>query len=113
MQQDKSSAQSKTDPLDLVIAGGGMAGSMLAYVLLSQNPALKLAIIEQSPELATDQQPSKASFDSRSIALAHGSVELLQQWGLWQDLQQSGCAIKHIHISDRGHFGNTCFRPGD
>jgi len=113
MQQDKSSAQRDTDPLDLVIAGGGMAGSMLAYVLLSQNPALKLAIIEQSPELATDQQPSKASFNSRSIALAHGSVELLQKWGLWQELHQSGCAIKHIHISDRGHFGKTYLNATD
>lgn len=107
MQQDRSSAQTNTDALDLsldlVIAGGGMAGSMLAYVLLSQNPELKLAIVEQS----SDSEPSKASFDSRSIALAHGSVELLQQWGLWQDLHQSGCAIKHIHISDRGHFGKT------
>ncbi len=60
-----------------------------------------------------DEQPSKASFDSRSIALAHGSVELLQQWGLWQDLQQSGCAIKHIHISDRGHFGKTYLNAAD
>lgn len=109
MQQDKSLAQSKTDPLDLVIAGGGMAGSMLAYVLLSQNPELKLAIVEQS----SDSEPSKASFDSRSIALAHGSVDLLQQWGLWQDLQQSGCAIKHIHISDRGHFGKTYLNAAD
>ncbi|OGO77486.1 MAG: 2-octaprenyl-6-methoxyphenyl hydroxylase [Chromatiales bacterium RIFOXYA1_FULL_46_5] len=113
MQQDKSSAQTSTDALDLVIAGGGMAGSMLAYVLLSQNPELKLAIIEQSSELGTDEQPSKASFDSRSIALAHGSVELLQQWGLWQDLQQSACAIKHIHISDRGHFGKTYLNAAD
>ncbi|WP_233078150.1 2-octaprenyl-6-methoxyphenyl hydroxylase [Rheinheimera soli] len=113
MQQDRSSAQTTTDPLDLVIAGGGMAGSMLAYVLLSQNPALKLAIVEQSSELGTDEQPSKASFDSRSIALAHGSVELLQQWGLWQALHQSGCAIKHIHISDRGHFGKTYLNAAD
>lgn len=113
MQQDNSSAQIKPDPLDLVIAGGGMAGSMLAYLLLSQNPGLKLAIVEQSPELATDEQPSKASFDSRSIALAHGSVELLQQWGLWQDLKQSGCAIEHIQISDRGHFGKTYLNATD
>ncbi len=108
-----SETQSTEQPLELVIAGGGMAGSLLAYVLLSQNPALKLAIIEQSAELGTDEQPSKASFDSRSIALAHGSVELLRQWGLWQDLQQSGCAIKHIHISDRGHFGKTYLNAAD
>lgn len=108
-----SDNRSAEQALDLVIAGGGMAGSLLAYVLLSQNPALKLAIVEQSPELASGEQPSKASFDSRSIALAHGSVELLQQWGLWQELQQSGCAIKHIHISDRGHFGKTYLNAAD
>lgn len=108
-----SDNRSAEQALDLVIAGGGMAGSLLAYVLLSQNPALKLAIVEQSPELGNDEQPSKASFDSRSIALAHGSVELLQQWGLWQELQQSGCAIKHIQISDRGHFGKTYLNATD
>ncbi|WP_127021207.1 2-octaprenyl-6-methoxyphenyl hydroxylase [Rheinheimera mangrovi] len=104
-----SETYSTEQPLDLLIAGGGMAGSLLAYVLLSQNPALKLAIVEQS----SDKEPSKASFDSRSIALAHGSVELLKQWGLWQELQQSGCAIKHIHISDRGHFGKTYLNAAD
>ena len=104
-----SETYSTEQPLDLLIAGGGMAGSLLAYVLLSQNPALKLAIVEQS----SDKEPSKASFDSRSIALAHGSVELLKQWGLWQDLQQSGCAIEHIHISDRGHFGKTYLNAAD
>jgi 2-octaprenyl-6-methoxyphenol hydroxylase len=108
-----SDNRSAEQALDLVIAGGGMAGSLLAYVLLSQNPGLKLAIVEQSPELASGEQPSKASFDSRSIALAHGSVELLQQWGLWQELQQSGCAIKHIQISDRGHFGKTYLNATD
>lgn len=108
-----SDNRSAEQALDLVIAGGGMAGSLLAYVLLSQNPALKLAIVEQSPELASGEQPSKASFDSRSIALAHGSVELLQRWGLWQELHQSGCAIEHIQISDRGHFGKTYLNATD
>lgn len=108
-----SDNRSAEQALDLVIAGGGMAGSLLAYVLLSQNPGLKLAIVEQSPELASGEQPSKASFDSRSIALAHGSVELLQQWGLWQELHQSGCAIEHIQISDRGHFGKTYLNATD
>ncbi|KKL02045.1 2-octaprenyl-6-methoxyphenyl hydroxylase [Rheinheimera mesophila] len=108
-----SDNHSAEQALDLVIAGGGMAGSLLAYVLLCQNPGLKLAIVEQSSELGKDEQPSKASFDSRSIALAHGSVELLQQWGLWQELQPSGCAIKHIHISDRGHFGKTYLNAAD
>lgn len=87
---------------DIVISGGGMAGSTLAWALLQANPQLKLAIIEQQAEAI-----SKTSFDSRSIALAAASVDLLQQWGLWRETQQKACAIEHIHVSDRGHFGKT------
>lgn len=101
----------QTDTFDVVIAGGGMTGAMLAYVLLSQNPALKLAIVEQQG--AVQQQPGQVtaapqvSFDSRSIALAAASVELLEKWGLWGQLAPSACAIEHIQVSDRGHFGKV------
>ena len=87
---------------DLVIAGGGMAGSTLAWALLQALPDLKLAIVEQQPE-----QISSVSFDSRSIALAAASVDLLRQWGLWQGLEKHACAIDTINVSDRGHFGKT------
>ncbi|WP_417705114.1 2-octaprenyl-6-methoxyphenyl hydroxylase [Rheinheimera aquimaris] len=87
---------------DLIIAGGGMAGSTLAHALLQAKPDLKLAIIEQQQE-----QVSSVSFDSRSIALAAASVDLLRQWGLWQQLEKHACAIKIINVSDRGHFGKT------
>jgi 2-octaprenyl-6-methoxyphenol hydroxylase len=86
---------------DIVIAGGGMAGSTLAWALLQAVPSLKLAIIEQQSD-----HVSRSSFDSRSVALAAGSAELLQQWGLQSVLQQA-CAIEHIRVSDRGHFGKT------
>ena len=121
----------QTDTFDLAIAGGGMTGAMLAYALLSQNPALRIAIVEQQPEQQSAQQAvqhavkqakqqpgqksdlqhhtaaPKLSFDSRSIALAAGSVELLAAWGLWQDLAPHSCAIEHIQVSDRGHFGKV------
>lgn len=97
---------------DLVIAGGGMTGAMLAQVLLSQQPSLQLAIVEQTADIAATSALSGVtapanSFDSRSIALAAGSVELLQQWGLWPELATHACAIEHIQVSDRGHFGKT------
>jgi 2-octaprenyl-6-methoxyphenol hydroxylase len=87
---------------DIVIAGGGMAGSTLAWALLQAQPQLNIAIIEQHSDSI-----SPASFDSRSIALAQASSHLLQQWGLWSELKKHACAIENIQVSDRGHFGKT------
>lgn len=110
MQAGLKDGDSSVSNFDVVIAGGGMTGAMLALVLLQQQPALKLAIIEQQAEQITHVKAAQApavSFDSRSIALSAASVELLQQWGLWQDLRQHGCAIESIQVSDRGHFGKA------
>ncbi len=89
---------------DIVIAGGGMAGSLLAWCLSTARPQWQIAIVEQQ-DIQPDSVP--ASFDSRSIALAAGSVSLLQRWGLWSDLAANACRLKQIWVSDRGHFGKT------
>lgn len=94
---------------DLVIAGGGMTGAMLALQLTRLYPALRLAVVEQQ---AADQATGNSnafttSFDSRSIALSAASVALLAEWGLWPALKPHACAIEHIQVSDRGHFGKT------
>lgn len=91
-----------TTDFDIVIAGGGMAGSTLAWALLQALPQLKLALIEQQAD-----HTSSVSFDSRSIALASGSCQLLQQWQLWPALSRFACAITDVHVSDKGHFGKT------
>jgi 2-octaprenyl-6-methoxyphenol hydroxylase len=96
------------DSFDIVIAGGGMAGSTLAWALMQANPTLKLGIIEQQADTV-----SRASFDSRSIALAAASAELLRSWGLWSALEPLSCAIEHIQVSDRGHFGKTRLHAAD
>lgn len=99
---------------DLVIAGGGMTGAMLALQISRQLPALRIAIIEQQPEQQNAGQQSAepaaqhtSSFDSRSIALSAGSVALLAEWGIWPELKLHACAIEHIQVSDRGHFGKS------
>lgn len=89
---------------DVVISGGGMTGALLALLLKQQQPALKLAVIEQQ---SLQQVVPTCSFDSRSIALSAASVELLQQAGLWQALKPVACAIESIQVSDRGHFGKV------
>ena len=91
-----------TNQFDVVIAGGGMAGSTLAHALAQALPSLSIAIIEQQAEPV-----SQVSFDSRSIALAAASCQLLAQWQLWPELKAKACAIKQILVSDRGHAGKT------
>lgn len=108
-----SSAQSKANNdnhnFDLVIAGGGMTGAMLALQLTRLFPALRLAVVEQqAAEQSTGNSHAfTTSFDSRSIALSAASVALLAEWGLWPALKPHACAIEHIQVSDRGHFGKT------
>lgn len=87
---------------DVIIAGGAMAGATLALALtkLASRP-LSIAIVEPYP---TDHH-QHPGFDSRSIALAHGTVELLKAWSLWPSLQPFATPITQIHVSDRSHLG--------
>jgi 2-octaprenyl-6-methoxyphenol hydroxylase len=101
----QSTATNSDKPFDLVIAGGGMTGAMLALQITRLLPALRIAIVEQQ-RVETAQQHT-TSFDSRSIALSAGSVALLSSWGLWPELKSHACAIEHIQVSDRGHFGKS------
>ncbi|WP_083698104.1 2-octaprenyl-6-methoxyphenyl hydroxylase [Shewanella sp. UCD-KL21] len=108
----QASAPSPQPPqqVDITIVGGAMAGASLALGLakLSAKHAsllkrpLSIALIEaQKPD---DNHPG---FDSRSIAIAHGSVFELTQLGIWPTIASLGSDIENIHISDRGHFGMT------
>jgi 2-octaprenyl-6-methoxyphenol hydroxylase len=86
---------------DLLIAGGGLAGNCLALAL--QNSGLKLAIIETNTR--AEQRASPAG--DRALALAAGTVTLLDALGVWQGIRQAATPIKTIHVSDRGHFGKA------
>ncbi len=86
---------------DIIIVGGGMAGSCLALALA--NTSLHIAVIEAAA-------PSRKENDDagkRAIALSWGSRCLLKQLNVWSELQTAAVAIKQIHISDQGCFGKT------
>lgn len=89
---------------DVVIAGGAMAGMTLALALdtLSRSQ-LRIAVVEP---FTVDHQ-AHPGFDSRSIALSFGTVEILKSLGLWEQIAPVATAIKHIHVSDRSHAGIT------
>ena len=89
---------------DVVIAGGAMAGATLALALnhLSQG-SLSIAVVEP---YQVDHQVHPG-FDSRSIALSYGTVQILDSLHLWQSIAPVATPIKDIHVSDRGHAGMT------
>ena len=89
---------------DVVIAGGAMAGATLALALnhLSQG-SLSIAVVEP---YQVDHQ-AHPRFDSRSIALSYGTVQILDSLQLWQSIAPVATPIKDIHVSDRGHAGMT------
>ncbi len=103
--------QIKTD-FDVIIVGGGLVGASLACALASAklNTKLKIAIIENY-KFDDTQQPS---FDSRTVALSYSSKEIFNSLGLWDAINDLGaCAIKEIHISDRGHLGVSHLRASE
>lgn len=78
-----------------------MVGASLTHAL--KNTHYRIALIEAF-NIKTDQQPS---YDDRGIALSYGSQRIFETMGLWAQLAPHSTAIKHIHVSDRGHFGAT------
>ena len=84
---------------DVVIVGGGLVGSSLAYTL-SKLP-LKIIIVE----LADPENLEQPSFDSRSTAISKGSQKILSGIGIWEQLEGNIEPIESIHISEKGHFG--------
>lgn len=86
---------------DLLIGGGGLAGNCLALAL--KDSGLKIAIIEACSREQLHNSPA----GDRALALAAGTVDLLENLGAWQAAKPHATAIAQIHVSDQGHFGKA------
>jgi 2-octaprenyl-6-methoxyphenol hydroxylase len=86
---------------DLLIAGSGLAGNCLALAL--KDAGFRIAIIEANTRAQLHASPA----GDRALALAAGTVMMLDTLGVWQGIKHAATPIQHIHISDRGHFGKT------
>jgi len=86
---------------DLVIVGGGLVGASLAIALSGRD--LRIAVVESS--VPSERNQSTHGYDDRAIALSYGSARVFEGMGVWSKIALQAEPIRHIHVSDRGHFG--------
>ena len=89
---------------DIAIVGGGPVGlSLVAMLVANGVPPDKLVLID-------GKSLAQASADPRSIALSHGSQQLLSTISAWPN---TATPITQIHVSRRGSFGRTLIEAAD
>ncbi|MGZ8246544.1 2-octaprenyl-6-methoxyphenyl hydroxylase [Methylomagnum sp.] len=86
---------------DLLIVGGGLVGGSLALAL--RDAPLRIGVVEAQTE--AERQASPAG--ERALALSRGTAQILDELGVWRAVMPEAAPIRHIHVSDRGHFGKT------
>ncbi len=92
---------------DLLIIGGGLVGGSLALAL--KDSGLKIALVEAVSEAERVASPA----NERALALSRGTVQILERLRVWSAVQPHAMPIRHIHVSDRGHFGKTRLHAHD
>lgn len=79
-------------------------GCVLALLLQQHSPSSRIALFGQKP-------PAQgAALDPRTLALNHGSRQLLQQLHVWPT---SFAPIHTVHVSQQGRLGRTLIKPNE
>src|SRR5690606_22744309 len=86
---------------DLLIIGGGLVGGSLALAL--QATPLRIGLVEALSDAERRVSPA----GDRALALSRSTAQSLAGLGLWDAVAARAMPIRHIHVSDRGHFGKT------
>lgn len=93
---------------EVIIVGGGMVGLSLALMLAKHNIAVKLLEAIQYPNYDdVNLAPYHSSFDARNSALSRRSVQIYQELGLWDALQEHATPILEVNITEQGGFGKA------
>ena len=93
---------------EVIIVGGGMVGLSLALMLAKTNIAVKLLEAIKYPDYDDENlAPYHSSFDARNSALSRRSVQIYQELGLWNVLQEHATPILEVNITEQGSFGKA------
>ena len=85
-------------PFDFAICGAGPVGMALAALLVQRGSrAAGIALLDA-------KSIEQARRDPRTIALSHGSRQILEEAGAWP---VASTPIHQIHVSRRGQFGRS------
>ncbi len=96
------------DRTDVLIVGAGLVGTTAA--LLYANAGYQVLLADKRPAVRA-MADSSDGLNLRTVALAHRSVQLLQEAGIWQ--LDECCPISAIHVSERGSFGSVRMRAAE
>lgn len=77
---------------DVIIVGGGLAG--MTQALLLGKAGFKTLCLDQG------SISKQIKNDERTTAISYGSSKILEQAGIWHDIQPHGCPITDIQILD-------------
>jgi 2-octaprenyl-6-methoxyphenol hydroxylase len=92
----------------VVIVGGGMVGLSLALMLAKADIQVKLLEAISYPNYDdANLAPYHSSFDARNTVLSRRSVQIYQELGLWDVLQQYATPILQVDITEQGSFGKA------
>ncbi len=93
---------------EVIIVGGGMVGLSLALMLAKADIGVKLLEAIQYPNYDdANLTPYHSSFDARNSALSRRTVQIYQELGLWEALQEHATPIYEVHITEQGSFGKA------
>jgi 2-octaprenyl-6-methoxyphenol hydroxylase len=90
---------------DAIVVGGGLVGQTLALALAAHE--LEVAVIER----ADPDQHLAPEFDGRASAIASSTARMLRALGLGALLDEKGCPIRAIRVTDGDPSATPRFGP--
>lgn len=89
---------------DVLIVGGGPVGAVAALQLTKTG--LKVALVD----IVDPRAPLPKNLDGRTVALASGTIELLENCGVWEGIHRDATPIQEIYVAN--HQGGGFVRYG-